>query len=138
MSNSIVFFFIMKGSIHQATTFIIIYFLPICNGCFCPPFCPPTTSTTTATPPECPAPSCECGEVNRPAKIAGGNETGPNEYPWNIFVCLLRIGSSCWSWCGGSLLSNQHVLTAAHCVDGGKNPDEIFLYMGETHDTFKT
>merc|ERR1719431_97005 len=84
-----------------------------------------TVSTTTTTPV---GSVCNCGIPNRPNRIFGGNETDPNEYPWVVF---LEIGRS--SLCGGALISNQHVLTAAHCVDDGTTASDLRVYVG-THD----
>ncbi|KAL4241023.1 Plasma kallikrein [Mactra antiquata] len=52
----------------------------------------------------------EAAEISR---IVGGTDTSITDYPWQ--VSLRRDGSHI---CGGSFLSNQWVLTAAHCVDG--------------------
>jgi len=55
---------------------------------------------------------CNCGLENTPtSKILGGSETFPNQYPW-----MVRLLSGC----GGSLISDRHVLTAYHCVYKGK------------------
>ena len=43
--------------------------------------------------------------------IVGGQETNPNEYPWNII--LYRNGSF---YCTGTIISPWSVLTAADCV----------------------
>ncbi|CAG7822393.1 unnamed protein product [Allacma fusca] len=45
-------------------------------------------------------------------KIVRGNETGINEWPWQV---LLAINGR--PLCGGSLLTDQWVVTAAHCVN---------------------
>ena len=63
------------------------------------------------------------------AKIYGGEEALPHEYPWNVYVSLYRGGK--FYGCGGSLISNQHVLTAAHCVGGGTRKEDIELRLGK-------
>merc|ERR1711911_274495 len=56
-----------------------------------------------------------CGMPNRPAsgqRIVGGWETGINEFPWQVAVFIDGL-----YFCGGSLIDEQHVLTAAHCAE---------------------
>jgi len=94
----------------------------------------PTTVSTEPTTTTVPEPSCNCGIANKPSKIYGGEQTLPHEYPWNVYVSLNRDGG--WYLCGGALISSQHVLTAAHCVDEGQEVDKIFLRLG-AHDKTK-
>jgi len=55
---------------------------------------------------------CECGKENtETTRISGGSIASPNQYPW---MARLQIG------CGGSLISDRHVLTAYHCITAGK------------------
>ena len=128
---------------HLFVFFIFSLFVSISHCCICPPFCPPptttttrtsTTSTTTTSPTTTTSSrvECECGEVNRPSRIAGGSETGPHEYPWNVVLCFGSGGlPNCPGLCGGSLITTRHVLTAAHCVDGGTNKDDVHLFLGK-------
>ena len=47
-------------------------------------------------------------------RIVGGDPVNSNEYPW---FCSLEIVTSRGSFrCGGSLISNNYILTAAHCL----------------------
>ena len=53
----------------------------------------------------------ECGKENtETSEISGGSIASPNQYPWMV---KLQVG------CGGSLISDRHVLTAYHCVYRG-------------------
>jgi len=45
-------------------------------------------------------------------RILYGNETDVNEYPWQISMWIDRS-----HFCGGTLITDQWVATAAHCVD---------------------
>ena len=45
--------------------------------------------------------------------IVGGSDAEPNSIPWQ--VALLKDGKQN---CGGSLITSQHVVTAAHCTKG--------------------
>nr|AAK48894.1 CUB-serine protease [Panulirus argus] len=74
-----------------------------------------TAEATTEVVEQTPNPSCACGNVNRATRIVGGQETEVNEYPWQV----LLVTRDMYVICGGSIISSQWVLTAAHCVDGG-------------------
>lgn len=68
-----------------------------------------------------------CGLAVRSSRIVQGNDTTPGAYPWAVGIQFLdRL------YCGGSLISNQWVLTAAHCVKG-INQGRIRLILGD-HD----
>jgi len=53
--------------------------------------------------------------VGGKVRIVGGNEAARHSWPWQV---SLRTTSSNFHFCGGCLLSNRWVATAAHCVDG--------------------
>merc|ERR1719150_2979920 len=90
-----------------------------------------TTTTTqspggsTASPPS--NSSCSCGVANTADRIVGGEETEAHEYPWQVG---LVTASGNHPWCGGTLISPQHVLTAAHCT-AGDTPSSIAVLLGE-------
>lgn len=55
----------------------------------------------------------ECGERNEVSRIVGGVESGINEFPW-----MARLSYFKRFYCGGMLINDRYVLTAAHCVKG--------------------
>ena len=71
-------------------------------------------------------PGCRCGHAQRSKRIVGGSETEVNEYPWMAFIST-RHGSRC----GGSLISDRWVVTAAHCARPGLY--DMVVTLGE-HD----
>ncbi|KAL9927417.1 CLIP and Tryp_SPc domain-containing lethal (2) k05911 isoform 2-T2 [Glossina fuscipes fuscipes] len=73
---------------------------------------PSSTGSNSSTLPSLPL---KCGIRNAISpdqeRIVGGSNASPHEFPW--IVVLFKSGTQ---FCGGSLITNNHVLTAAHCV----------------------
>ncbi|XP_044265791.1 serine protease easter-like [Tribolium madens] len=49
-------------------------------------------------------------------KIFGGNRTELDEFPWAVLLEYYRSGKKEFD-CGGFLINNRYVVTAAHCID---------------------
>ncbi|RVE52572.1 hypothetical protein evm_002691, partial [Chilo suppressalis] len=104
-----------------------------------------TTSTTTATPesgsnvkrdggdfvealPEPPV----CGISNGSfSKVVGGEDAALGDFPWMAALGyrFRRRPNPLWM-CGGSLLTNKHVLTAGHCIFA-HDEDLFVVRLGE-------
>lgn len=54
-----------------------------------------------------------CGERSDETRIVGGSTTGISAYPW-----MARLSYFNRFYCGGTLINDWYVLTAAHCVKG--------------------
>ncbi|RXG55735.1 Proclotting enzyme, partial [Armadillidium vulgare] len=71
--------------------------------------------------------SCGINKFHQ-TKIVGGKPADLNEYPWA--AALLKKTGTDNKYCGGVLISNRHVLTACHCVDGF-TADSIRVRLGD-------
>ncbi|KAG5308496.1 SP34 protease, partial [Acromyrmex insinuator] len=70
--------------------------------------------------------SCRCG-WKKPTKIVGGMDTGVNEYPMMAgLVDSLQVEV----FCGATIISERHVLTAAHCL-GNADPSTVGVLVGD-------
>nr|ACO10347.1 Anionic trypsin-1 precursor [Caligus rogercresseyi] len=63
------------------------------------------------------------------SKIVGGEEVEPNSIPYQISFQRARDG---FAFCGGSILDETTVITAAHCCDR-QQADKVQIVAGE-HD----
>ena len=62
----------------------------------------------------------------RQSFVINGQNTDPHEYPWQI---SLRVNGR--HYCGGSLISDKWVLTAAHCVISNPIPSRFKVVVGK-------
>ncbi|XP_076749394.1 serine protease gd [Xylocopa sonorina] len=82
------------------------------------PFLPPTTPkpVTTTAKTSVQTNYRECGRINvdrvNPL-VAGGSIALPGQWPWLVAIFIVRFEFE--YRCAGSLVTNRHVITAAHC-----------------------
>ncbi|XP_050095406.1 melanization protease 1-like [Anopheles aquasalis] len=71
----------------------------------------------------------DCGTTSY-SKLAWANETEPFQYPWMVALRFIKNGIES-DQCGGSLINNRYVLTAAHCVQTPDGSKLIRVRLGE-------
>ena len=65
-----------------------------------------------------------CGVIPTSSTIINGSAAS---YPWMVF--LYNFGDTNNSFCGGILISDLEILTAAHCVNG-RTIDDVVVIVG--------
>ena len=50
------------------------------------------------------------------AQISGGSEAYKGDHPWQASIRVRGDGVSV-HWCGATIISHYHVVTAAHCLN---------------------
>uniref|UniRef100_A0A668UG57 Peptidase S1 domain-containing protein n=1 Tax=Oreochromis aureus TaxID=47969 RepID=A0A668UG57_OREAU len=68
----------------------------------------------------------ECGRAVKNSRIVGGENASPGSWPWQA---TLLIGNGL---CGGSLITDQWVLTAAHCITPSDR-NRTIVYLGHNY-----
>ncbi|VEN47987.1 unnamed protein product [Callosobruchus maculatus] len=81
-------------------------------------------------------PSTDCGVGRRPGRITNGKEADLGQFPW-----LARLGyqegKDIKFKCGGSLLNEWYVITAAHCLKGNEGKFKV-VRLGENVEDEKS
>ena len=76
-------------------------------------------------------PPCQCGRSPSESlalRVYGGEEAVPNEFPWAALVIIKNQSEQHHVRCGASLLTDRHLLTAAHCME----PGNIRVVLGKS------
>uniref|UniRef100_A0A8B9TF76 Peptidase S1 domain-containing protein n=1 Tax=Anas platyrhynchos TaxID=8839 RepID=A0A8B9TF76_ANAPL len=83
----------------------------------------------------------ECGE--RPlidktsgSRIVGGHDAEVGAWPWSVSLQIHHVGAKFAHICGGTLVSENSVVTAGHCTTGRKDPYFWRAVLG-THNLWK-
>ncbi|CAF2913205.1 unnamed protein product [Rotaria sp. Silwood2] len=71
------------------------------------------------------------------ARIVNGETVRAHSWPWQLFLLAYDPETKLSTSCGATLLTQRHVLTAAHCVHGYLPPN-IFLFAGQHARNFNT
>ena len=66
------------------------------------------------------------------ARIINGESAVEGSWPWMVSLRLINSDGSLRHFCGGSLIDQDLVITAAHCVDGQKI--DSFCVVVATYD----
>ena len=64
--------------------------------------------------------------VSAQQKVVGGVDVEIKDYPWQVALTSSPNGSG---FCGGSIIGDSWVLTAAHCVNGD-SPSSLYIRCG--------
>ncbi|XP_041434057.1 serine protease 27-like, partial [Xenopus laevis] len=81
--------------------------------------------TTASVPPACGSPLIS-------SRIVGGSNATDGEWPWQI-----SSGFKGSHICGGSVISNRWILTAAHCFENSWSPSDYEVQLG-AYQLFQT
>lgn len=72
-----------------------------------------------------------CG-VGRKSRIVGGQQARPGEFPWQVGFRWQSDYSRTNLFCGGSLIDQKWVVSAAHCFQRMRGPPyELKVVLGE-------
>ena len=101
-----------------------------------PPFpanTPPVVTTTKPPPPQGNK-KIRCGTKGRIGGVVNGTRAAAGSWPWQVGI---KKCTNCDITCGGTLINDEWVVTAAHCVSG-RFPNELYIVIGEVDQSTKS
>ena len=69
-------------------------------------------------------------------RIVGGQKSNSSEWPWQVALRkIMDLGGEpiILSSCGGSLINENWILTAGHCVHGSSEVKDYLVYLGHSN-----
>lgn len=73
-----------------------------------------------------------CGNRPSGARVMNGDNASPHSWPWQV---SLRVGPKAYHSCGGTLITPEWVVTAAHCVYKNTDPSGYTVVVGKIFGT---
>lgn len=68
---------------------------------------------------------------NTNSRIIGGQDAALSANPWQVALLYADdINNARAQFCGGSVIADKWVLTAAHCLDAGVSEDQVVVLAG--------
>ena len=75
-----------------------------------------------------------CGTKGRIGGVVNGTRAADGSFPWQVGITKC---ANCNITCGGTLINDEWVVTAAHCVTG-RLPNELYIVIGEVDQSVKS
>jgi len=70
--------------------------------------------------------------IDRNGRIVGGRPANQEEFPWQVaLVATVIQDNERAQFCGGTFIAPSWVVTAAHCVDGDTQSEQLQILSGE-------
>ncbi len=68
---------------------------------------------------------------SRGGKIVGGEDADIADYPWQVSLQAV-YGSNLYHFCGGTIINEEWILTASHCLEDFDDPGQFKVRAGFT------
>ena len=76
---------------------------------------------------------CGCQEIKPIGKLINGEIARAYSWPWEMILMIIDMNRNPISFCGATLITDRHILTAAHCVHQYIPP---FIYLFPNQEIF--